>query len=92
MAPKLFRRCISCQKLAPREEFLRVVRLHNQTDASNKLQIGKGIGRSAYICQRLECLQIAQKKGRLGKALRTPVSPEVFIELSKQLSVLGYIY
>jgi predicted RNA-binding protein YlxR (DUF448 family) len=50
-----------------------------------RLQLDDGMGRSAYVCKKLECLQIAQKKNRLGRSLRTPVSPEIFDILKSRL-------
>ncbi|WP_017327771.1 YlxR family protein [Synechococcus sp. PCC 7336] len=71
------RRCIACGKLAPRHEFFRVVRQFE----TGQVQLNRGMGRSAYICRELDCLRRSQKKNRLGKALRTPVPPEIYNEL-----------
>jgi predicted RNA-binding protein YlxR (DUF448 family) len=77
-----------------RDNFWRVVRvpiasspdpLTESTPKSFRLQLDDGMGRSAYVCKKLECLQIAQKKNRLGRSLRTPVSPEIFDILKSRL-------
>jgi uncharacterized protein len=52
---------------------------------SFRIQLDDGMGRSAYVCKKLECLQIAQKKNRLGRSLRTPVSPEIFDILKSRI-------
>ena len=96
MAFKLHRRCVSCQCVALRDNFWRVVRVpiaitddnpseakHNQVQ--NQIQLDHGMGRSAYLCQKLECLQLAQKKNRLGRSLRTQIPPEIFDILKSRL-------
>ena len=94
MPLKLHRRCVSCQCIALRDNFWRVVRvpiasphnpLNENATKSFQIQLDDGMGRSAYVCKKLECLQIAQKKNRLGRSLRTPVSPEIFDILKSRL-------
>lgn len=75
------RRCVSCRKIGSKIEFWRVVRCH----PSREVRIDLGIiclqGRSAYLCQTAECLQIAQKKNRLGRSLKTPIHEHIYHEL-----------
>ncbi|HIK38715.1 MAG: YlxR family protein [Geminocystis sp.] len=78
---KNYRRCISCGLYAPKEQFWRVVR--NYPDGH--ITLDKGMGRSAYICPRQDCLEIAQKKKRLAKALKIPIPPEIFQQLWQRL-------
>jgi uncharacterized protein len=82
---KDFRRCVSCRKVALRSEFWRVVRCH----PSNQITIDLGDtllqGRSVYLCPNAECLQLAQKKNRLGKSLKAPVSQDVYQALGFRL-------
>ncbi len=90
MALKLHRRCVSCQCIASRDTFWRVVRVPiASTDANpqvqNQIQLDHGMGRSAYLCQKLACLQLAQKKNRLGRSLRTPIPPKIFDILKSRL-------
>jgi uncharacterized protein len=86
MAPKLYRRCICCQRFAPREEFWRVVRVHAEAP-NTSIQLDCGMGRSAYICQSASCLQQAHKKNRLGRSLRAAVPPEIFTQLEMRLGL-----
>jgi uncharacterized protein len=78
---KDYRRCVSCRKLAPRNEFWRVVRSH----PSNTIIIDRGNtllqGRSAYLCPTESCLQIAQKKNRLGRSLKAKVDEDIYQQL-----------
>jgi uncharacterized protein len=76
------RRCISCRKIAPKSEFLRVVRLH----PSHEIAL-TGMGRSAYICPTPTCLQAARKKDRLSRILKTPVPESIYQTL--QISVIA---
>lgn len=60
-----YRRCISCRQVKLKQEFWRIVRVF----PSGKVQLDQGMGRSAYICPQESCLQVAQKKNRLGRCL-----------------------
>ncbi|EKQ70938.1 putative nucleic-acid-binding protein implicated in transcription termination [Leptolyngbyaceae cyanobacterium JSC-12] len=80
MEPNI-RRCVACRKAAPKSEFWRIVRLH----PSHAIVLDKGIGRSAYLCPHESCLKIAQKKNRLGKALKAPVPESIYHELETRL-------
>ena len=44
-----------------------------------------GMGRSAYLCPRAECLADAQKKNRLSRVLKAPVPAEIFQVLKNRL-------
>jgi len=80
MKPNI-RRCVVCRRTAPKEEFWRVVRLH----PSHAIVLDVGMGRSAYLCPQADCLKAAQKKNRLGKALKATVPDAVFHELTYRL-------
>ncbi|MDX2254087.1 MAG: YlxR family protein [Pseudanabaenaceae cyanobacterium bins.39] len=94
MALKLERRCVSCHCVAPRDRFWRIVRVPmTKTDGERSpdaqkftIQLDHGMGRSAYLCPNASCLQIAQKKNRLGRALRMPIPPEVLEVLRSRLA------
>ncbi len=79
---KNYRRCISCRRVAPREEFLRVVRTH----PSRSVQLNQGMGRSAYICPCHSCLKLAQHKNRLGRALKAQIPPEIYEQLWEKIA------
>lgn len=71
-----YRRCISCRRVALKQEFWRIVRVY----PSGQLQLDWGMGRSAYICPQASCLQLAQKKNRLGRSLRVKVIPSAMYQ------------
>ena len=76
-----YRRCISCKKTASKEEFWRIVRLPN----SHEIMLDQGIGRSAYICPKSDCLQKAQYKNLLKRALRAIVPQKIYDLLQERL-------
>ena len=78
---KDYRRCVSCRKLAPRNEFWRVVRSHPSHTVT--IELGNTLiqGRSAYLCPTASCLQIAQKKNRLGRSLKAKVDEGIYQQL-----------
>jgi len=77
-----YRRCISCDRVALKSEFWRIVRDRD----SGELQLDRGMGRSAYICPQASCLQVAQKKNRLGRSLKVKtVSEALYQSLSQRL-------
>jgi predicted RNA-binding protein YlxR (DUF448 family) len=78
-----YRRCVSCRKVAAKEEFWRIVRLY----PSHQVQLDQGMGRSAYLCPQASCLKIAQKKNRLGKALRAAVPAELYQILWQRITI-----
>jgi uncharacterized protein len=75
------RRCVSCRKIAPKNEFWRVVRCYPSKEVKIDLGDTSLAGRSAYLCRMIECLQIAQKKNRLGRSLKAQVSQNIYQEL-----------
>ncbi|HIK45324.1 MAG TPA: YlxR family protein [Leptolyngbyaceae cyanobacterium M65_K2018_010] len=70
-----YRRCVSCRRVGPKQEFWRLVRLAGGTTVC----LDQGQGRSAYLCPRADCLRLAQRKNRLGRALKASL-PETLWE------------
>ncbi len=81
MAEKNYRLCVSCRKTLHKDELWRIVR----TFPDHKIQIGEGMGRSAYVCPTKACVQAMQKKNRLGRVLRSPIPPPIFQALESRL-------
>ena len=77
-----YRRCISCRRAALKQDFWRIVRVY----PSGQLQLDQGMGRSAYLCSQISCLQTAQKKNRLGRVLHTTVSEGLYQTLWQRLA------
>ena len=79
---KSHRRCVSCKKTALKEEFWRIVRI----PSSHEIILDRGIGRSAYLCPTYDCLQQAQRKNLLKRALRAIVTQKIYNLLQKRLA------
>jgi uncharacterized protein len=82
---KDFRRCVSCRKVALRSEFWRVIRCHPSKQITIDLGDKFIQGRSVYLCPNAECLQLAQKKNRLGKSLKAAVGDAIYQQLASYL-------
>jgi uncharacterized protein len=78
---KDWRRCVCCRKVAHKNEFWRVVKAH--PDNLITIDLGKTViqGRSAYLCPTANCLQIAQKKNRIGRSLKAKINEEIYQQL-----------
>lgn len=77
-----YRRCVSCKKIAPKASLWRVVRLAS----SHKIQLDRGMGRSAYLCPNLHCLTRAKSKNCFRGALKTKVPDNIYQNLQERLS------
>jgi uncharacterized protein len=80
-----YRRCVSCRRTAPKQEFWRIVRVY----PSQEVRVNQGSGRSAYLCPQEECLKAAQKKNRLGRSLKAVVPDSIYQELWNHLHQTG---
>ena len=64
------RKCIGCGQIKPREEMIKITKEYK----SGKIVIepdSKTFGRSAYFCYNKNCKELALKKNRLNRALKT---------------------
>jgi len=64
------RKCISCGEIKNREEMIKITKEH----ASGNVVIqpnSKQFGRSVYLCYNKDCINMAFKKNRLNKVLKT---------------------
>ena len=64
------RKCVGCGEFTPRENLIRVMK----TEKGGELVINpnsKTFGRSAYLCYNQKCIELALKKSKLNKALKT---------------------
>ncbi len=72
------RTCVACRQEGTKDELVRLVRGPDgvAVDAS-----GRAPGRGAYLHRRAECVELARKRGALGRALRSPVPDSVWTAL-----------
>jgi uncharacterized protein len=76
-----YRRCVSCRRIGPKADFWRLVRIYPDRTVS----LDEGMGRSAYLCPQADCLRQAQKKSRLGRALKATVPEAIYQALWQRL-------
>ena len=79
-ARPVLRRCVACRELLDRSLRWRVIRDHQ-----DGVPLDQGMGRSAYLCPQESCLEEAQRRKRLQKALRCQVPDSVLEELRERL-------
>jgi predicted RNA-binding protein YlxR (DUF448 family) len=77
----VLRRCVACRNLRDRRQLWRVVR-----QAEGGVVLDQGMGRSAYLCPQLSCLEEARRRRRLPRALRCPVDESLLDILMQRLS------
>lgn len=71
--------------IAANEKYLTDKSLNESNVKQFQIQLDDGMGRSAYVCKKLDCLQLAQKKNRLGRSLRTSIPAAIFDILKSRL-------
>ena len=77
----VIRRCISCRKTYDRENLLKITK-----DLKRGIILKKGMGRSAYICNTIECFSDSKIKKKLQKALKTSLEPEFIDIFEKEIT------
>lgn len=83
------RMCVGCQEMKPKRQLIRLVRTPDETIEIDLT--GKRSGRGAYICPGEDCFKRAIKGKKLEKALKSPISSEVFDALEKELIKLAAV-
>jgi uncharacterized protein len=81
---KNYRRCISCHRVDDRKEFWRIIKTYPE----GKVTLDDGMGRSAYLCPQAQCLNLAQKKKRLPRALKAEIPLDIYEKLWQRLAEL----
>lgn len=62
------RLCQACRKEFERDEMIKITKINNETLKINPNS--KELGRSAYVCNNLECIKTLIKKKRIKSALK----------------------
>ena len=81
------RTCVACRETKSKRDLVRVVLLTEGGVAVD--ETGKRNGRGAYLCRQLTCWELAIKRGSLGRALRTTLSPEDLLVLEAYAASLA---
>lgn len=67
-----YRKCVGCGKIKSTEELLKITK--NHIDGNIIIEPNsKTFGRSAYLCYNKNCQELALKKNKLGRALKSTV-------------------
>ena len=63
------RKCVGCGEFKLRENLIRIMKTDKEGLVVNPNS--KTFGRSAYLCYNQSCIELALKKSKLNKALKT---------------------
>jgi len=67
---KNLRKCVGCGELKPREDMIKITKEHSTSEVVLNPN-SKTFGRSAYLCYNLSCAELAFKKNKIRKILKT---------------------
>ena len=78
------RKCVGCGEFKTRENLIRIMKTDKDGLVVNPYS--KTFGRSAYLCYNQSCIELALKKSKLNKALKTNVTLEkaILLDLLKK--------
>ena len=68
------RKCVGCGEFKLRENLIRIMKTDKEGLVVNPNS--KTLGRSAYLCYNQSCIELALKKSKLNKALKTNATLE----------------
>lgn len=76
------RTCIGCRRKGDQGSFLRVSR-----ESGGRVIVCEkgGVGRSAYFCLEMSCIEAGLMKEKLARAIKSPVSEAQKAELKEEL-------
>lgn len=78
------RQCTGCGERKEKKELIRIIR-----STENEIQVdytGKKNGRGAYICNSVDCLNKARKRGALERSLKMAIPAEIYDDLAKEMN------
>lgn len=78
------RKCIGCNQMKEKKQLVRIVR--NNEGVINVDANGKLPGRGAYICNCVECFDVAVKQKRFERAFKTKLPEEIFITVREKIA------
>jgi len=80
------RTCISCQRVLPKRELVRVVRTPSAEIVIDRT--GKVAGRGAYLCPFSDCWVAAVKRKAIDRALQVTLGEADLVKVSEFISQL----
>ena len=78
------RMCCGCGQNLPKRELIRIVKSPEGEISLDKT--GKKSGRGAYICPKVECLNVAQKSRKIERVFSCRIPEEVYEVVRDELS------
>ena len=76
------RQCISCRKMFPKKDLIRVVKQSDGTYFIDKTN--KSNGRGAYICNNEECINKCIKSRLLNKSFKSNINQNIYESLENK--------
>lgn len=76
--------CCGCGQNLPKRELIRIVKSPEGEVSLDKT--GKKSGRGAYICPKIECLNMAQKSRKIERVFSCRIPEEVYEVMRDELS------
>ena len=73
------RTCVACRQEAGKADLIRLVRKPDGSVGVDRE--GRAPGRGAYLHATAECIELARKRRSVDRALKTPVQPELWLEI-----------
>lgn len=70
------RMCVGCRQMLPKQDLIKIVKVDGVPVVDSRQKL---FGRGTYLCKTAACLQQAQKRRALERALQMQV-PEAFYE------------
>ena len=76
MAKENLRKCVGCGEFKPRKEMIKITKEFQSGEVILNPD-SKTFGRSAYLCYNQNCINLALKKNKLNKALKTNANTDL---------------
>ena len=70
------RKCVGCGEFKPRKEMIKITKEFQSGEVILNPD-SKTFGRSAYLCYNQNCINLALKKNKLNKALKTNANTDL---------------
>jgi len=77
------RMCVACRQMQNKKDLIRIVK--NSEGIISVDKTFKANGRGAYICNNINCLNLAVKSKALNRAFKCEVSNEVIDSLKQEI-------
>ena len=77
---KFKRKCVACSQYKDKQDLIKITKTKDGEVILNPSSLQHG--RSVYICNNEECLNLAIKNKKLNKALKSAVSQEILKQIT----------